>query len=100
LVYKHENTILEITWTILPTLLLLAISIPSLSLIWLITPTNRLNTHYSLNVKVLGSQWFWTYEIKDNFLKKINYNIGWINTSIIKNNPDQTQSYPYQILFY
>jgi len=57
-----HNTTLEIVWTLVPVLILVAIAIPSI----------RLLAHqYSppkadLTVKVTGNQWYWTYTYPDN----------------------------------
>jgi cytochrome c oxidase subunit 2 len=57
-----HNTVLEVIWTLVPVLILVAIAIPSI----------RLLAHqYSppdadLTVKVIGNQWFWEYEYPDN----------------------------------
>jgi cytochrome c oxidase subunit 2 len=57
-----HNTTLEIVWTLVPVLILVAIAVPSI----------RLLAHqYSppkadLTVKVTGNQWYWTYSYPDN----------------------------------
>jgi cytochrome c oxidase subunit 2 len=57
-----HNTTLEVVWTLVPVLILVAIAIPSMRL---------LRTQYSpppadLTVKVTGNQWFWTYSYPDH----------------------------------
>jgi cytochrome c oxidase subunit 2 len=56
----HAPT-LEIVWTLLPALILILIAIPSFSLLYsvdeIIEPL--------LTVKVIGHQWYWTYEFLD-----------------------------------
>ena len=57
-----HNTALEVAWTLIPVLVLVAIAIPSMRL---------LKTQYTpppadLTVKVTGNQWFWTYSYPDN----------------------------------
>jgi cytochrome c oxidase subunit II len=58
----HHNTVIEVIWTLLPVLILVAIAVPSI----------RLLAHqYSppkadLTVKVVGNQWYWTYQYPDN----------------------------------
>src|SRR5918995_4749366 len=59
---NSHNTTLEVIWTLVPVLILVAIAIPSIRL---------LRHQYSppkadLTVKVIGNQWFWTYEYPDN----------------------------------
>jgi cytochrome c oxidase subunit 2 len=59
---NSHNTVLEIAWTLVPVLILVAIAVPSI----------RLLAHqYSppkadLTVKVTGNQWYWTYSYPDN----------------------------------
>jgi len=56
-----HSSLLEIVWTILPAIVLLLISIPSFSLLYsldeLINP--------SITLKVIGHQWYWSYEYSD-----------------------------------
>jgi cytochrome c oxidase subunit 2 len=59
---NSHNTFIEVAWTIVPVLILVAIAIPSIRL---------LRHQYSpppadLTVKVIGNQWYWTYEYPDN----------------------------------
>lgn len=58
--FSH-NSPLEIVWTILPAIILLFIAVPSFTLLYsldeLIDP--------QLTVKVIGHQWYWSYEISD-----------------------------------
>lgn len=56
-----HNTVLEVVWTLVPVLILVAIAIPSMRL---------LRTQYSpppadVTIKVTGNQWFWTYSYPD-----------------------------------
>ena len=59
--YLTHGTTLEVIWTISPALILIAIAFPSFRLLYLtdevIAPT--------LTKKVVGSQWYWTYEYSD-----------------------------------
>ena len=57
-----HNTAIEVVWTLVPVLILVAIAIPSIRL---------LRHQYSpppadLTVKITGHQWYWTYEYPDN----------------------------------
>jgi cytochrome c oxidase subunit 2 len=59
---NSHNTVIEVIWTIVPVLILVAIAIPSIKL---------LRHQYSppkadLTVKVIGNQWYWTYQYPDN----------------------------------
>nr|QRC76509.1 cytochrome c oxidase subunit II [Lycostomus sp. YXY-2021] len=60
-----EGQLIEIIWTILPTVTLIFIATPSLNLLYLIDEINS----PSLTVKTIGHQWYWSYEMTD-FLKK------------------------------
>ena len=57
-----HNSLLEVAWTLIPVLILVAIALPSI----------RLLAHqYSppkadLTIKVTGNQWYWTYSYPDN----------------------------------
>ena len=50
---------LEIVWTVVPSFILLLIAIPSLYLLYMMDAVEPL----SLAVKVIGHQWYWSYEI-------------------------------------
>jgi cytochrome c oxidase subunit 2 len=56
-----HGRVLEIVWTIVPTLVLVAIAIPSFALLYsmdeLIEP--------ALTLKAIGHQWYWSYEYSD-----------------------------------
>ena len=56
----HGNTI-ELIWTIIPAIVLWTIGIPSLKLLYLLDQESS----ESLHIKVIGNQWYWTYEIND-----------------------------------
>ena len=59
--YLVHGTIIEVVWTILPAVVLLAIAIPSFRLLYildeLILPT--------ITIKVTGHQWYWSFEYSD-----------------------------------
>ena len=57
-----HNTFVEVVWTLVPVLVLVAIAVPSIRLI---------RHQYSpppadLTVKVIGNQWYWSYQYPDN----------------------------------
>jgi len=57
-----HNTAIEVVWTVIPVLILVAIAIPSIRLM-------RAQYAYptpDLTVKVVGNQWYWTYQYPDN----------------------------------
>ncbi len=57
-----HNTLLEIVWTVVPIIILVIITIPSLKLLYFADRT----TDPELTIKVTGNQWYWTYEYPDN----------------------------------
>ncbi len=57
-----HNTAIEVVWTVVPVLILVAIAIPSIRL---------MRAQYAfpkadVTVKVIGNQWYWTYQYPDN----------------------------------
>jgi len=59
-VFTH-STFLEIVWTILPAVILLFIAIPSFNLLYSLDES----IDPSLTLKVVGHQWYWSYEYSD-----------------------------------
>jgi cytochrome c oxidase subunit II len=58
---NSHNTTIEVIWTLVPVLILVAIAIPSIRLLrHQYTPPPA-----DLTVKVTGHQWYWTYELPD-----------------------------------
>ena len=57
-----HNTLVEVAWTVLPILILVAIAVPSFRLLYkqLVLPEAE------LTVKATGYQWYWGYEYPDN----------------------------------
>jgi cytochrome c oxidase subunit 2 len=58
-----HNTVLEVIWTGLPILILVAIAVPSVTLI---AKQYKPAPAKSVTVKATGNQWFWTYSYPDN----------------------------------
>jgi cytochrome c oxidase subunit II len=59
---NSHNTTIEVIWTLVPVLILVAIAIPSIRLLrHTYTPPPA-----DLTVKVTGHQWYWSYEYPDN----------------------------------
>lgn len=56
---KVHAPLLEIFWTVMPSFILLAIAVPSLYLLYMLDAVDPL----SYAVKVIGHQWYWSYEI-------------------------------------
>lgn len=57
-----HNTILEVAWTALPLLILIIIAVPSMKLLYY---ADRIEDS-EMTLKVIGSQWYWSYEYPDN----------------------------------
>nr|YP_010461269.1 cytochrome c oxidase subunit II [Heterocyathus sulcatus]UUF92200.1 cytochrome c oxidase subunit II [Heterocyathus sulcatus] len=56
-----DGTFLEIIWTIIPAVILVFIALPSLKLLYLMDEV----VSSALTVKVIGHQWYWSYEYSD-----------------------------------
>jgi cytochrome c oxidase subunit 2 len=57
-----HNTVLEVVWTLVPVLILVAIAVPSIKLL-----ANQYSPPKAdLTVKITGNQWYWTYGYPDN----------------------------------
>ncbi len=59
--YLNHGTLLELIWTITPALILIAIAFPSFRLLYLLDEV----ISPSITVKVVGHQWYWSYEYSD-----------------------------------
>jgi len=57
-----HNTLIEVIWTLVPVLILLVIAVPSIKLIAAQYDTPKAD----LTVKVIGHQWYWSYQYPDN----------------------------------
>lgn len=57
-----HNTTLEIVWTLVPVLILVAIAVPSIRLLAHQYDPPRAD----LTVKAIGNQWYWEYDYPDN----------------------------------
>jgi cytochrome c oxidase subunit II len=58
---NSHNTLIEVVWTLVPVLVLLAIALPSIRLLrdqYTFPPAD-------LTVKITGHQWYWSYEYPD-----------------------------------
>ncbi len=58
----HENTTVEIIWTIIPTLILVAMAIPATKAMMELDNVQESD----MSIKVTGWQWKWEYEYLDN----------------------------------
>lgn len=62
--FSH-NTTVEIVWTVIPILILVAIAIPSLRTHYQYANNETIINNPDLTIKVTGNQWYWTYEYPD-----------------------------------
>lgn len=60
----NHATNLEIVWTLLPSLVLITIAVPSLSPLYSMDEL----LYPKLTLKVIGLQWYWVYEYSDTFV--------------------------------
>lgn len=59
-VFTHSST-LEIIWTLVPAFILILIAVPSFTLLYSLDE----NIDPSITLKVVGHQWYWSYEYSD-----------------------------------
>lgn len=57
-----HNTFIEVIWTLVPVLILLVIAVPSIRLL----AAQYAQPKADLTIKVIGNQWYWTYQYPDN----------------------------------
>ena len=57
-----HNTLIEVAWTLIPVLILVAIAVPSFRLLFQQLDIPKAD----LTVKVTGKQWYWSYAYPDN----------------------------------
>jgi len=58
----HENTTVELIWTIIPTLILVAMAIPATNAVMELDDVQE----SEMSIKVTGKQWYWDYQYLDN----------------------------------
>jgi len=57
-----HNTLLEVIWTGIPVLILVAIAVPSYQLLYFYDRTHEAE----MTLKITGNQWYWSYEYAEN----------------------------------
>nr|AZL93154.1 cytochrome c oxidase subunit 2 [Cleptes metallicorpus] len=73
--FLTQGHTIEIIWTIMPIMILIILAIPSLKILYFTDET----ISPSLSIKVIGHQWYWSYEYPefkfqfDSFMNKIFY---------------------------
>jgi cytochrome c oxidase subunit II len=58
-----HNTLIEVAWTLIPVLILVVISVPSISLL---AAQYKPASKDAITIKAIGNQWYWSYEYADN----------------------------------
>ncbi len=56
-----HGTVIEVIWTVIPSLVLVVVALPSFALLYSIDEI----IDPALTIKVVGHQWFWSYEYND-----------------------------------
>jgi cytochrome c oxidase subunit 2 len=56
-----HGTMIEIIWTLIPAVILMGIAVPSFALLYAVDEV----VDPSLTVKIIGHQWYWSYEYSD-----------------------------------
>jgi cytochrome c oxidase subunit 2 len=57
-----HNTLIEVAWTLIPVLILVAVAVPSFRLLFLELDIPKAD----ITVKATGKQWYWSYAYPDN----------------------------------
>lgn len=67
--YFSHSQVLEVFWTIVPAIILLAIAYPSFNLLY------SLDDFFDsiFTVKIIGHQWYWSYELLGNDYEQCDY---------------------------
>nr|YP_011036477.1 cytochrome c oxidase subunit II [Jogocerus viraktamathi]WRK19228.1 cytochrome c oxidase subunit II [Jogocerus viraktamathi] len=56
-----EGQLIELIWTLIPSIMLIFIALPSLKILYLIEEVNN----PLITIKAIGHQWYWSYEYSD-----------------------------------
>lgn len=65
----HESTTVEIVWTIIPFIILIAMAIPATKTLLLMDDTRESD----LTIKITGYRWYWHYDYLDNGVSFFSY---------------------------
>jgi cytochrome c oxidase subunit II len=57
--HVNHHSLLEVVWTIIPAMILVAIALPSFALLYAMDDVGE----PTLTIKVVGHQWYWSYEV-------------------------------------
>ena len=56
-----HNSLIEVLWTVIPVIILVAVAVPSFRLLYFMDRTEDAE----MTIKAIGHQWYWTYEYPD-----------------------------------
>jgi cytochrome c oxidase subunit 2 len=88
----HENTTVEVVWTVIPFIILISMAIPATrSLLTLEDTSNP-----GLTIKVTGYQWRWQYEYLDQGVSFFS-NLASTSRDAIKGNPQGVEHYLLEV---
>ena len=73
-----QEHLIELIWTIIPAVILLFIAVPSLQILYLLDDPFL----PSLTIKIIGHQWYWSYEYSD--FVNLEYDSYLINESLFR----------------
>ena len=90
--FTHATTI-EIVWTVVPAIILIFIAIPSFSLLY--SMDEMLDP--AVTLKVIGHQWYWTYEYSDYAYLLNKKNLNGITFDSYMLNLDSEMEYTYNL---
>jgi cytochrome c oxidase subunit 2 len=83
--FTHSN-IIEIVWTSIPAVILLSLASPSFSLLYSLDEISN----PELTLKILGHQWYWSYEISDfnscSKTQNLKYSSYMLSDEVLKEN--------------
>ena len=68
----HGNTRLEVTWTVLPSIVLLIIAVPTIGAIFAQDAPPPVPSSDVVKLRVIGHQWWWEFEYPDLGVKTAN----------------------------
>ncbi len=86
---------LERIWTVIPAVFLLFIAFPSLRLLYLIEERDL----YDITIKIIGHQWYWSYEYSDLSVKSFDsYILSDRNSNFRLLNVDNLLVIPYNTI--
>ena len=66
-----HNTMVEVLWTVIPIVILVAIAVPSFKLLYFTDKT----ANAEMTLKIVGHQWYWSYEYPDQGELKFDSNM-------------------------